>query len=193
MVQKAKISTGGNPAQPIRNTVADKDLNDAFDVLNHLVPVGSIMATFCEDEPKGWLFCDGRVLFKHEYPRLYNALRGAVDETDVCFNLPDLRGRVLVGRDNMGDVSASRVTVAGSGIDANNVGETGGSETHTLTVAEMPAHTHTYHEYTALTATAGGLSMRGGSSSNVNTSSTGGDGAHNNMPPVIVVNWMIRY
>jgi len=83
-------------------------------------------------------------------------------------------GKVLVGVD-------------GSDSDFNTVEETGGAKTHTLTISEMPAHTHTYGKSTT------GESMsihdiyglRGAATTN--TSSTGGGQAHNNLQPYITV------
>ena len=87
-------------------------------------------------------------------------------------------GRMLVGLD-AGDT------------DFDTVEETGGAKTHTLTTAEMPAHTH---PEVAPTSASGGA-LRFGVDTNASgavtdgnaTGSTGGGGAHNNMPPYIVV------
>lgn len=59
----------------------------------------------------------------------------------TTFNLPDLRGRTLAGRDNMGSVAASRLTSSFFG-NANVVGTGGGAQSQTLTSAQMPSHTH---------------------------------------------------
>lgn len=84
-------------------------------------------------------------------------------------------GRVLVGN--------------GTSDQAFAAGATGGESNHTLTTAEMPSHTHT--TTLAANATAGGTANyfagnNSGSASPV-TSSTGSDGAHNNLQPYIVV------
>lgn len=100
------------------------------------------------------------------------------------FTLPDLRRRALVGAEG-----------AGTATLAAHVGAAGGAETHILSVAEMPAHTHrvttatgtggsqTYHDYRTNGATM---------SSVATISSTGGGGAHNNLPPSLGVHWIIR-
>ena len=84
-------------------------------------------------------------------------------------------GRVMVGLDS-GDT------------DFDTVEETGGFKTHTLTTAEMPAHTHAIN---GIENQSGTGSDGGGNSASsyptVNTNSTGGGGAHNNVQPYIVV------
>ena len=81
-------------------------------------------------------------------------------------------GKVLIGLDS-------------SDTDFDTVEETGGSKTHTLTTAEMPAHTHE-GGYTGSASFHVGQSSGGGPIAGP-TSSTGGDGAHNNVQPYIVV------
>jgi hypothetical protein len=107
--------------------------------------------------------------------------------------VPDVRGRTRVGKDNMGGSAASRITSAGSGITGTTLGATGGAETHTLTEAQMPAHTHTAGN----PANQGnGYNLSGGNPATppgaVATSSTGGGLAHNNTQPSIVCNYIIK-
>lgn len=89
-------------------------------------------------------------------------------------------GRMLVGRD------------AGQ-TEFDTVEETGGAKTHTLTTAEMPAHSHP-GSTAPIAGAAGGFSSRaapgnnaGTATSSVSVASQGGGGAHNNLPPYIVV------
>lgn len=77
------------------------------------------------------------------------------------------------------------------GIDAaqtefDTVEETGGAKTHTLTIGEMPAHTHDVGQ-TLLNNQSGADRSEIGGATPVTTSSTGGGAAHNNLQPFIVV------
>ena len=84
-------------------------------------------------------------------------------------------GRVMVGFDS-------------SDTDFDAAEETGGSKTHTLTTAEIPAHTHTYTEPDSPVATtlAGVVTTVATRTTGVASGSTGGGGAHNNVQPYIV-------
>jgi hypothetical protein len=72
--------------------------------------------------------------------------RGANAAADFAANktitLPDLRGRVAAGKDDMGGSAAARMT-SGNGLDGTVLGNSGGEQVHTLLTAEMPSHTHT--------------------------------------------------
>lgn len=95
--------------------------------------------------PNGRLLCYGQAVSRADYPNLFAAIGvtfGAGDGS-TTFNLPDLRGRVPAGKDNMGGTPANRLTTASSGVDGPTLGAAGGSQAHTLTTAQMPAHGHT--------------------------------------------------
>lgn len=64
-------------------------------------------------------------------------------DASTTFNLPDRRGRAIAGRDNMGGTAANRLTGLTNGILGTKLSATGGEEAHTLTTAQLPAHTHT--------------------------------------------------
>ena len=82
--------------------------------------------------PKGWAKCEGQILQINQNEALF-ALLGTTYGGDglTTFALPDMRGRVPMSD---GD---------GMGLTPRVLGETGGSETNTLTISQMPAHSHT--------------------------------------------------
>lgn len=81
--------------------------------------------------PKGWAFCNGQAMAVSQYSALFSLLGTTYGGDGVTtFNLPDLRGRTAVG---MG---------AGPGLSIVTEGQIGGSETVTLTTAQMPPHNH---------------------------------------------------
>jgi microcystin-dependent protein len=87
--------------------------------------------------PAGWLLCDGSLISDDVYPELCTLLGTTYGaQVGSSYRLPDLRGRIPVGLDNMGGTDAGRLSVA------NTLGGTGGTETHTLTSAQIPAHSH---------------------------------------------------
>lgn len=117
----------------------------------------------------------------------------------TTFNVPDLRGRAVVGRDNMGGTAASRITAAGSGVYGAALGSAGGSETHTLTSAQIPAHAHPINggnSYFLMRTTGGAVGLTSGTGvadTVTNTSNnSGGGSAHNNTQPSAVVNYIIK-
>jgi len=75
-----------------------------------------------------------------------SSTRGVDAETDWAadkrLSLLDLRGRDIISLDDMGSGAANRVTTGGSGVAADTIGKSGGSEVHTLTTAQLPSHTH---------------------------------------------------
>jgi len=100
-------------------------------------PVGGIMAYAASTAPTGWLLCDGTAVSRTTYAALFTAISTTygAGNGSTTFNLPNLKGKVPVGRDS-----------ADTAFDV--LGETGGAKTHTLTSGQMPVHTHTQNAHT---------------------------------------------
>jgi len=145
-------------------------------------------------EPSGWIFTFGQAISRTTFSDLFAVISTTygVGDGSTTFNVPDIRGRVVAGRDDMGGVSANRLTDQSGGVDGDVLGDTGGDETHQLTETELAAHTHTTPGAQGDNST---VRFEGGGASttfNVSTSSTGGDTAHNNVQPTIILNYIIK-
>ena len=189
-------------------------------------PTGSLFAWPISTAPSGFLLCYGQAISRTTYSSLYAVLGVSFGTGDgsTTFNLPDLRGRMIIGLDNLGGTSANRVTAA----TADTLGGASGAETHALSEAELASHTHTdsghthwqkfvdsnngHRNWVSQTQTSGSQSagwysgdLPAGTDSgatsydkvwtnsgNAVISNTGSGTAHNNMPPYIALNWIIK-
>lgn len=139
--------------------------------------------------------------------------RGANAAADYAANktitLPDARGRTIAGKDNMGGTTASRLTSSGAGIVGTTLGVAGGTQTHTLTTAQLASHGHNLYAsslpsdgsaaYGYLAAqvqnSASGASIWINSTNVTNTiaiGSAGSGNAHQNTQPTLVLNKIIK-
>lgn len=160
------------------------------------VPPGTVTAFAGSTAPSGWLLCDGQSYSISTYRDLYNAIGTTYGGYGQSFQVPDLRGRFPVGKDT-GTFAA--------------LGGKGGEEKHTLTVSEMPAHQHSMNETVYMdTQVRGGTQIflndntSGGrwlstkrhdrlEISDIASGATGGSQAHNNLPPYLSLNFIIKY
>jgi microcystin-dependent protein len=187
--------------------------------IRFLPPLGTVLDYAGPNAPSGWLFCYGQEVSRTTYAALFNIIGTTygVGNGTTTFNLPDLRGRVVAGQDDMGGVSANRLTGLSGGVDGDVLGGAGGLETHTLTTAQLAAHTHTgttgasgTHTHNISSANnqngsggfgipnfSGGSGLNkatdaGGDHTHTFTSDAAGSGnAHNNVQPTIVLNKII--
>lgn len=156
------------------------------------MPPGAMTAYAAATAPTGWLLCDGASYLRTDYAALFAAIGTTFGSADgTHFNVPDGRGRMAMGVDG----AAGRITVA-----ADTLGDSGGAERVTLTSGEsgVPVHIHA----TGITAfTSSGSQAAGGTRANavasnnpntgVNTAADAVD-AHQNLPPYLVVQWIIK-
>lgn len=170
-----------------------KETRNVF-VSDLAVPIGGIVPYAGASAPYGYLLCDGSEVEKTKYSLLYdvigNTYNGAIPLAGVgTYRLPDLRGRFPLGRDNMDNAITVPNSTGGyvdggggnidrvSGTAPDNIGQSGGQSTNTLTVSNLPDHEHnmkgsTGQQYyatrvdTAVPLDTGSFSDRGPTTSN---------------------------
>jgi len=164
----------------------------------HVFLSGMLVPYAGTSEPTGWLFCHGQAVSRTTYADLFSAISTTYGSGDgsSTFNLPDLRGRTVAGKDDMGGSSANRLTNQSGGLNGDTLGDTGGAETHTLTTAQMPSHNHTQRHNGLSGGQSNQMQTGGGAlgqTNSINTTTSKGSGnAHNNVQPTIILNYIIK-
>jgi microcystin-dependent protein len=132
-----------------------------------LMTRGMVLAWTGDNVPTGWALCDGNN------------------------GTPDLRARFILGRDPRGGKNA-KVT----GDDYNIMKGVGGNQTHQLSVGEMPAHSHKTGDipkYGTFCWKDGGCDPYWSKNSIIKESTTTGNNEdHNNMPPYFVLAYIMK-
>ncbi len=153
------------------------------------VPTGTTLPYAGSSAPNGYLLCDGTAISRTTYATLFGVVGSTYGAGDglTTFNVPDLRGRVVI----MQDGAANRITSASTnGSNADTLGGVGGAETHTLTTAQVPPHSHPQAVEPAGTTYQYGSG--GAFFDSVDTNTVGGGGAHSNTQPWMALNYIIR-
>jgi microcystin-dependent protein len=186
------------------------------------VPIGSCIDFFGTTAPNSsFVLAYGQAVSRTAYSTLFSMFGTTYGTGDgsTTFNVPDLRGRVVAGRDDMGGSVAGRLTASYFGGMASNLGATGGAESTSLAVSQLPALSVTGSTSGTLsvTGTTGSVLIPGGSAAGVggggslgptstvsvsgtasgslsvsgNVIGTGGQ-AHRTVQPTIVANKLLR-
>lgn len=176
------------PSFSVNEVLTSADMNL---IVKFLVPTGSVSAFAGSSAPTNWLLCDGSNVSRTTYSDLFAVIGttfGAGDGS-TTFGLPNLKGKVPVGKDS-------------SQTEFDTLAETGGAKTHTLTAAEqasLPIYYGTPSPADQYRVGAGGAlgGYVGPGVSSVNNgfgslTALGGGGAHNNLQPYLVLNFIIK-
>ena len=160
------------------------------------LPTGAVLPFAGASAPSGHLLCYGQAISRSTYSDLFTAIGTTygVGDGSSTFNIPDLRGRAVAGQDDMGGSSANRLTGQTGGVNGDTLGGTGGAETHTLSAAELAAHTHVYSKGNVSgTNIAAGNALNANLGTSVSTAvNTPSGGAHNNVQPTLILNYIIK-
>ena len=142
--------------------------------VSDLLPLGTIRVWPGEeaDIPSGWKICNGDSYSKTTYSDGYASIGDSFGSSTNNFNVPDME--------------TDEKFVMGAHTHSQ-IGETDGETEHTLTIDEMPSHTHSSSNVGRLSTT-----ITGGNIGNKNTSSAGGGEAHENLPPYIKLHYIIK-
>jgi microcystin-dependent protein len=177
------------------------------------MPIGTILPVASEAVPEDWMLCDGSEVAIEDYQALYDlvgttygagdsAFWAQVNYPATTFNIPDLRGRTIIGADNMGGESAGVVSQHPSWL-----GKSGGAEMHQLTEEEMaslssyigiynnnwsgppePSFLHSNIYSSSYDGIGDGYPDAHWQSLHTDA----GDQPHNNMQPYIALNYMVK-
>lgn len=165
-----------------------------------LIPIGSIIPFSGITTPENWIFCDGRELNRENFIILFKTIGTTYGDGNKVstFNIPDLRGRTLIG------------TGTGNGLTPRNLGQKGGEENHQLNINELPQHSHqitmNYDNFltpnniyipspatnTLAFMSSGTIGSNTAGGNDGNAHYTGNNYAHNNMQPFLSINYIIK-
>jgi microcystin-dependent protein len=184
---------------------------EALGVTAVVAPLGSMLLWGLNAEPSDtdWKIADGRAISRTTYADLFTLIGTTygVGDGSTTFNIPDFRAKSPLGGNN-----ASLPAGANGSFSTRALAATGGTETHTLGITEIPSHTHAvtdpghFHASNSgsyVTTTAGtdagttGLNYRSetntaSATTGITLANAGSGAAHNNMHPFVVVNFIIK-
>jgi microcystin-dependent protein len=192
-----------------------------FHVNPYVVPLGGMLDYTGSTAPNSaFVLPYGQAISRTTYSAYFTLVSTTygVGDGSTTFNVPDLRGRVVAGKDDMGGSSANRLTDADDGLNGDTLGDTGGGETQTLAQTNLPnvnftvASGQTVSGTVTITSRGAGTSGSGltslglsgsnqetvtgtfsGTVTNTGTAASGGSGtAFGVIQPTIILNKILR-
>ena len=170
------------------NTITPENLIATYRAfINSMSPPGTVAGFAGTNAPDGWLICDGQEVNRLAYSTLFSTIGviyGVGDGTST-FNLPNLKGRVLVGMNP-------------PEIEFNSLGMTGGTKTldtthsHSVPFSGWPWDNGSSPTSSGTLATLSRSSFDQHAIGN-QTTGVGGNATQSTLPPYIVINYIIKY
>lgn len=172
--------SGLDPLTDVEWDIIEELYSETFGALQENLMIGQVYASIRDTSnlPDNIQECVGQVLDRDDYPILYDNVDPAWRIGTTQIQVPDLRSRFVMSK-GLTDV----------------IGDVGGASTHTLSVSELPAHTHQYSQYTF------GIDIEsvgvpdptgvGQPSLPQSSSSVGSNQPHNNLPPFVILSYLI--
>lgn len=156
-------------------------------------PTGMLAPFAGTSTPTGWILCDGGAYSRTTYAALFAVIgtQFGTGDGSTTFNVPNLKGRTIVGID-------------GAQTEFDVRGEVGGAKTHTLDATQMPSHNHAIVRSASSGAQAMVEVATSGEGSATNrrvladgaaqlvTQNAGSGGAHNNLQPYMALYYIIK-
>lgn len=145
------------------------------------IPVGTVTSYVGSNPPEGWLLCNGQTIDQATYPNLFPLLSGG--------KVPDLRSRFIVGAGQ------------GDNLSSYPINQTGGLESVTLTVDQIPSHSHQInngnfglHYQSFQGESDNDIPFESNPNTNLGgTNNTGGGKSHENRPPFYALTYIVKY
>jgi microcystin-dependent protein len=156
---EAGVLIAGTPYAAVYNNAQQQWRLFGFSPSEYDIPLATGLPYFGTSAPNSkFAFPFGQAISRTTYANLFTlfGITYGAGDGSTTFNLPDLRGRALFGKDDMGGTAANRVTGGGSGIDGTTLGAAGGTQSVTLAQGNLPNV-----NLSALLSVSGGTSANG--------------------------------